>query len=86
MMTEVRDEVGIESTVPAIEIARYPIRCANCGLTDEVRVVADGEPTDTEAYHQSAGELLTRRIAPSGWTWRRDDSGQPRWICPDCSR
>lgn len=77
---------GVSEGSPAVEIARYPIRCDGCGLTAEVRVVADGETDDAEAFHRSAGELLTRRLAPAGWTWRRDVSGQPRWVCPDCSR
>lgn len=67
-----------------VEIARYPIRCHRCGRTEQVRVVV--EAMHDEDVYRSIGILPTQRYAPEGWTWERDEDGQPRWVCPACHR
>lgn len=67
-----------------VEIARYPVRCARCGATDQVRV--EVHYISDERHFRSEGMLPTVRVGPMGWTWYRGDDGQPRWLCRECSR
>lgn len=68
-----------------VEIARYPMRCHRCGTTDQVRVMVS-DTGDDECSFAERGTLPTARVAPEGWTWERDADGQPRWVCPKCSK
>lgn len=68
-----------------VEIARYPMRCARCGASGQV-VVEVADMYSHDGTFRANGVLPTERVAPDGWTWVRGEDGQPRWLCPECSR
>jgi hypothetical protein len=70
-----------ENNLEMVEIAKYPIKCFVCGKTDMVRVTFD------PALDFYKDKIRTFRIPPKDWGHIVEQgTGQPRWICPDCSK
>lgn len=73
-----------------IEIAKYPIRCHNCGKTDMVRIFVYKHELDGALFNGFSPcmyDMLTHRLAPRGWRWTVDidNNYMPVWLCPDCA-